>query len=222
MTALTALITRFCAGEDNWLARKRNSASDPGTSEMQDGNGKPRRTKHNNRNNNERLCETTANAGFHNPKPGQRKKPLKSNQDEPSTLDRISDRPCQIHGHPDKPASHTNRNYWVFKQAGKLNAEHNGRRPPGDKDDGAARYRTPGARNSFPLKFDHSRNGNSSSASATHLLYWQDLHHAYITTHSRYHGHRRKHNTDNPASIPVTFLSVFLIFLYHLLRTGDQ
>lgn len=82
--------------------------------------------------------------------------------------------------------------------------------------------RTPGARNSFPRKFDHSCNGNSSSVSATHLTYWQDLHHAYITTHSRYHGHRRKHNTDNPASIPVTFLSVFLIFLYHLLRTGDQ
>jgi len=82
--------------------------------------------------------------------------------------------------------------------------------------------RTPGARNSFPLKFDHSQNGNSSSASATHLLYWQSLHHAYITTHSRYHGHRRKHNMDNPARIPVMFLSVFLIFLYHFLRTGDQ
>ena len=26
--------------------------------------------------------------------------------------------------HPDKPANHTNRNYWVFKQAGKLNAEN--------------------------------------------------------------------------------------------------
>ena len=72
--------------------------------------------------------------------------------------------------------------------------------------------RTPGARNSFPLKFDHSRNRNSSSASATHLLYWQDLHHAYITTRSRYHGHRRKHNTDNPASIPVTFFIRFPYF----------
>jgi hypothetical protein len=69
--------------------------------------------------------------------------------------------------------------------------------------------RTPGARNSFPPKFDHSRNGNSSSASATHPLCWQDLHHAYITTRSRYHGHRWKHNTDNPASIPVTFFICF-------------
>ena len=82
--------------------------------------------------------------------------------------------------------------------------------------------RTPGARNTFPLKFDYSQNGNSSLASATHLLYWQSLHHAYITTHSRYHGHRRKHNMDNPARIPVTFLSVFLIFLYHFLKTGDH
>ena len=34
MTALTALMTRFCVGEDNWLTRKSNSASDPGTSEI--------------------------------------------------------------------------------------------------------------------------------------------------------------------------------------------
>ena len=79
------------------------------------------------------------NAGFSNPKPGQQKKPFKANRDEPSNLDRILDRPCQIHGHPDKPANHTNRNCWVFKQADKLNAEHNGRRPPGDRDDGEVR-----------------------------------------------------------------------------------
>ena len=82
--------------------------------------------------------------------------------------------------------------------------------------------RTSGARSSFPPKFDHSRNRNSSSASATHLPYRRDSHHAYITTHSRYHGHRRKHNMDNPARIHVTFLSVFLICLYHFLRIGDQ
>ena len=133
MTALTALMNRFCVGEDNWLARKSNVASGPGTSEIRDGNGKPRRTEHNN------ICDTAVNAGFHNPKPGQRKKPLKANQDGSSTLDRILDRPCQIHGHSDKPANHTNRNCWVFKQAGKLNAEHKGRRPPSDKDDGTAR-----------------------------------------------------------------------------------
>ena len=139
MTALTALMTRFCAGEDNWLARKSNNASNPGTSEIRDGNGKPRLNEHNSRSNNERLRDTAVNAGFHNPKPGQRKKPLKANQDGPSTLDRILDRPCQIHGHPDRPANHTNRNCWVLKQAGGLNADHKGRRPPGDKDDGSAR-----------------------------------------------------------------------------------
>ena len=34
MTTLTAQITRFCEGEDNWLARKSNNASDLGTSEI--------------------------------------------------------------------------------------------------------------------------------------------------------------------------------------------
>ena len=36
MTALTALMTRFCAGEDNWLARKSNNANDPGTSKIRE------------------------------------------------------------------------------------------------------------------------------------------------------------------------------------------
>ena len=91
MTALTALMTRFCAGEDNWLARKSNNASDPGTSEIRDGNGKPRRSKHNSRNDNERSRDTAVNAGFSNPKPGQRKKPFKANRDDASNLNRILD-----------------------------------------------------------------------------------------------------------------------------------
>ena len=45
MAALTALMTRFCAGEDSWLARRSNSTSDPGISEARDENGRPRRTK---------------------------------------------------------------------------------------------------------------------------------------------------------------------------------
>ena len=36
----------------------------------------------------------------------------------------ILDRSCQIHGTPDKPANHTNRDCWVFKQASKLIAEN--------------------------------------------------------------------------------------------------
>ena len=58
------------------------------------------------------------------PNPVNGKKPFKANRDRPSNLDKILDRPCQIHGTPDKPATHTNRSCWVFKQAGKLNAEH--------------------------------------------------------------------------------------------------
>ena len=41
--ALTTLMTRFCAGEDNWMAR--SSTSDPSISKVMDGNGKPRRNK---------------------------------------------------------------------------------------------------------------------------------------------------------------------------------
>ena len=115
MTAFTALMTRFCAGEDSWLARRSNIASDSGTSEIRDGNCKPRRSKHNSHNDNERSRETAVNAGSSNPKPGQRKKPFQANRDEPSNLDRILDRPYQIHGHPDKLANHTNRNCWVLK-----------------------------------------------------------------------------------------------------------
>ena len=91
MTTLTALMTRFCAGEDNWLTRKINNANDPGTSKIRDGNGKPRRTEHNSHNNTERLRDTAVNVGFHNPKPGQRKKPFKAKQDGQSPLDRILD-----------------------------------------------------------------------------------------------------------------------------------
>ena len=50
-------------------------------------------------------------------------------------MDRILDRLCQIHGTPEKPANHTNRECWVFKQAGKLYAEHKGREPPSEDED---------------------------------------------------------------------------------------
>ena len=52
------------------------------------------------------------------------KKPFKRSTLGPSSLDRILDRSCQIHGTPDKPANHINKDCWVFKQAGKLNAEN--------------------------------------------------------------------------------------------------
>ena len=152
MAALTALMTHFCAGEDSWLARRSNSTSDPGTSEARDGNCKPRRNKNMHRNNNAGTQDTAVNAGFSGPKSGQRKKPLKANRDGPSNLDKILDRPCQIHGNPDKPANHTNRSCWVFKQAGKLNAEQKGKRPPGDSDDEETHQPNTGGQKQFPLK----------------------------------------------------------------------
>ena len=46
MAALMAPMTRFCAGEDSWLASSNNNASKPGTSEARNSNGKPRRNRH--------------------------------------------------------------------------------------------------------------------------------------------------------------------------------
>ena len=80
------------------------------------------------------------------------KKPFKANRDGPSNLDKILDRPCQIHGTPDKPASHTNRSRWVFKQADKLNAEHKGKGPPSDSDDEETRQPNTGVQKQFPPK----------------------------------------------------------------------
>ena len=124
MAAVTTLMTHFCAGEDSWLAR--SGTSDPGTSEIRDGNGKPRCNKNKRRNNENSPDNTTVNGGFRGSRPDQRKKAFqKGNRDGLSSLNKILDRLCQIHGTSDKPANHTNRDCWVFKQAGKLIAENN-------------------------------------------------------------------------------------------------
>ena len=142
MAALTTLMTHFCAGEDSWLAR--SSTSDPGTSEVRDGNGKPRRNKNRCRNNEESPDNTSVNAGFRGSRPGQRKKSLKGSRDGPSNLDKILERSCQIHGTPDKPANHTNRECWVFKQASKLNAEHKEKGPQSEDEDESRQPNTGG------------------------------------------------------------------------------
>ena len=69
MAALTSLMTRFCAGEDSWLAR--SSTSDPSTSEVRDGNGKPRRNKNKRRNKEGSSDNTAVNAEFKGFRPGQ-------------------------------------------------------------------------------------------------------------------------------------------------------
>ena len=124
MAALTSLMTRFCAGEDSWLAR--SSTSDPSTYEVRDGNGKPRRNKNKRQNKEGSPDNTAVNARFRGSRAGQRKNPFKGNREGQSGLNKILDKLCQIHGTPDKPANHTHRECWVFKQAGKLNVEHKG------------------------------------------------------------------------------------------------
>ena len=96
------------------------------------------------------MQDTAVNAGFSGSKPGQRKKPFKANRDGPSNLDKILDQTCQIHGTPGKQANHTNRSCWVFKQAGKFNAEHKGKGPPSDSDDEETRQPNTGGQKKFP------------------------------------------------------------------------
>ena len=132
MEALTALMTRFCAGEDSWLARSNNISKNHGTSDTKHGNSRSRHNKQKLRINSKNTEDTAVNAGFKGSKPGQWKKPFKQSMPGPSILDRILDRSCQIHGIPDKPANHTNRECWVFKQAGKLIVENKDKGPHRD------------------------------------------------------------------------------------------
>ena len=150
MAALTALMTHFCAGEDSWLAPSNNNASEPGTSEARNSNSKPRRNRHKRRNNGDNTDDTAVNAGFSGSKSGQRKKPFKRNNPGSSSLDRILDRPCQIHGTPDKPANHTNRSCWVFKQAGKLNTENKEKGSQSEDDDEEPRPPNTGGQKKSP------------------------------------------------------------------------
>ena len=119
MAVLTTIKPRFWVGGESWLARNNNRSKNPGTSGTKDDNGRSHRNTHKRRINSNNTEDTTANAGFKGSKPGQQKKPFKRSTLGPS-LDRILNRSCQIHGTPDKPANHTNRECWVFKQAGKL------------------------------------------------------------------------------------------------------
>ena len=96
----------------------------PGSLDTRDISGRSRHNKQKRRINSDNAENTTVNAGFRGSKSGQQKKPFKRNPRGPSSLDRILDHLCQIHGTPEKPANHTNRDCWVFKQAGKLRAEN--------------------------------------------------------------------------------------------------
>ena len=66
-----------------------------------------------------------------------------------SSLNKILDQICQIHSTPDKPANHTHRECWVFKQSGKLNAEHKGQDTP-SKDENEPRKQSTGEQKKVP------------------------------------------------------------------------
>ena len=79
MAGLTQLLTRFCAAKDNWLARKGNRNGNPGTSEVRDGNGKPRHNRNNkcrNKGSSSDAEDGEVNAGFGNQHGGNKRKPF--------------------------------------------------------------------------------------------------------------------------------------------------
>src|SRR3954467_10834653 len=147
MAALTSLMTRFCAGEDSWLARC--STSDPSTSEIRDGNGKPWRNKDRRRIKGKSPKSTAVNAGFKSSRQNQTKPTLQDNRDDPSNLKRILDRICQIHSTRGRPANHTHRDCWVFKQSGQLNAAHKGLDTQSEEEDEPQKQNTRKQKN-FP------------------------------------------------------------------------
>ena len=149
MAGLTTLMTHFCMGTDSWLARS-GATPHSGTSDVRDNNGKPRCNRHKRRNNGDSTEDTAVNAGFSGSKSDQRKKPFKRNNRGPSSLDRILERSCQIHGTPDKPADHINRDCTVFKQAGKINAENKDKGLHSDDDEEPQRPNMGGQKKSPP------------------------------------------------------------------------
>ena len=70
MVALTALMTRFCAGEDSWLARSKNYASDADAPEVKSNKDKSRRNRYKRRNSGENTEDMAVNAGFSGSKSG--------------------------------------------------------------------------------------------------------------------------------------------------------
>ena len=70
MAALMTLMTRFCVGEDSWLARSNNMTKSPGNSDTKDSSGRSRHNKKKRRINGDNAEDTTANGGFKGSKPG--------------------------------------------------------------------------------------------------------------------------------------------------------
>ena len=79
MAALMTLMTRFCAGEDSWLARSKNLTKNTGNSNTKDKSDRSHWNKQKRRVNSDSNEDTAVNAGFRGYKSGQRKKPFKRN-----------------------------------------------------------------------------------------------------------------------------------------------
>ena len=62
--ALMTLMTRFCVGEDSWLARSNNMTKNPGNSDTKDSSGRSRRNKQKRRINSDSAEYMAVNAGF--------------------------------------------------------------------------------------------------------------------------------------------------------------
>lgn len=110
MAALTKFMAKFCAGGDDRLMRRGNRNGDPGIAKDRDYND----TK-------------DVNARPPNQHRGSKRKHVQGSRRGPSTLDQILDKPCAIQGAPDSPATHSNQNCWVIKQAGKIAADYQDR-----------------------------------------------------------------------------------------------
>ena len=114
---------------------------------------------------------TAVNAGFKSSRQNQKKPPPKDDRDKLSNLNKILDKICQIHSTPGRPANHTHRDCWVFKQSGKLNAEHKGLNTPSEDDDAPHEQNT-GEQKKFPQEVKtvnllHVTKGKNSTAPTT-------------------------------------------------------
>ena len=70
MAALKTLMTRFCAGEDSWLARSNNLSKNFSSPDTKDRNGRSHHNKNKRRINGDNNEDTAVNAGIRGSKPG--------------------------------------------------------------------------------------------------------------------------------------------------------
>ena len=144
-------MTRFCAGEDSWLARSNNLNKNSGSPDIKDHNGRSRHNKNKRHINSDNNEDTVVNAGFRGSKSGQRKSHSKELLQVRPIWTEYSTARARYTASPEKPANHTNRDCWVFKQVGKLIAENNDKglhsddeeetRPPNNRGQKGAHHR---------------------------------------------------------------------------------